>query len=312
MKISVCVPSSRPETVAETIQSIVAQSWSNWELIVIGQGNANEERTIATKEAIVNASDDSRVRYIHRLEKGATRARNTGMYAATGDIFAFIDDDCEAHPNWLSTLVSVFERDPEIGLVGGAVAAPPKKGRGLAKCPTVTPSETIYEPELMDGTPPPGWDWISCNVALKREVAERIGDWDEYLGPGTEFPAADDTDYLLRAEALNVKMATTPRAVVTHTYGYRYNQQLIKHIRNYSYANGGLAGKLTMMGDPRGESWLTITKHDRLVGWLWPFRPDKGLRGFLGWRLFFKAYAHCMESYFVEDNLLQPRIDSEQ
>jgi GT2 family glycosyltransferase len=86
----------------------------------------------------------------------------------------------------------------------------------------------------MNWKPPMGWDWISCNVAMKREVAEEIGLWDEYLGPGTDFPAADDNDYLLRAEALDIKMATTPEAIVTHTYGYRYNQQLIKHVRNYN------------------------------------------------------------------------------
>ena len=311
MKISVIVPSSRPDTVGETIQSIVRQSWPDLEILVIGQGDPSNALTIATKEAIVNASDDGRVRYLHRLEKGATRARNTGMEAATGEILAFIDDDCEAHEDWLSAMVAVFERDAAVGLVGGAVIAPPRTGRGLAKCPTVSPSETVYEPEKMGGTPPPGWDWISCNVAIRREVADSIGLWDEYLGPGTEFPAADDTDYLLRAEALNVIMATTPRAVVTHTYGYRYNQQLIKHVRNYSYANGGLAGKLTLMADPRGESWLATTRHDRLVGWLWPFRPDKGLRGFFGWRLFSQAYDQCMAHYQVEGKLLKP-VDSNQ
>jgi glycosyltransferase involved in cell wall biosynthesis len=306
MKISVCIPSSRADTVAETIQSILRQSWQDWEVVVIGQGPPTDQHTIATKEAVAGATADNRVRYIHSLEKGATRARNAGMQAAEGEILAFIDDDCEADQEWLSTIAAVFESDPEIGLVGGAVIAPPKSRRGFAKCPTVFPAETVYEPDKMGGTPPPGWDWISSNVAIRREVAGRIGCWDEYLGPGTEFPAADDTDYLLRAESLNIKMAVTPKAVVTHTYGYRYNRQLIQHIRNYSYANGGLAGKLTLMGDLRGASWLRATKHDRLMGWIWPFRPDKGLRGFMGWRLFSKAYAHCVAAYRVENNLLKP------
>lgn len=306
MKISVCVPSSRPDTVAETIQSLVRQSWQDLEIIVIGQGEPDNERTIATREAIFNASDDGRVRYVHRLEKGATRARNSGMEAADGEILAFIDDDCEADVDWISVLVSVLDKDPDVGLVGGAVLAPPKTGRGFAKCPTNTPAETVYEPVKMNGTPPPGWDWLSCNVAMTRETADKIGYWDEYLGPGTEFPAADDTDYLLRAEALNIKMATTPRAIVTHTYGYRYNTQLIKHIQNYNLANGGLAGKLTLMGDPRGPSWLETTKHDRTIGWLWPFRPDKGIRGFFSYRYFASAYRYCLENYRVDGKVLRP------
>lgn len=159
---------------------------------------------------------------------------------------------------------------------------------------------------------PAGWDWISCNVALRKDVAEEIGPWDDFLGPGTEFPAADDTDYLLRAESLNVKMATTPKAIVTHTFGYRYNRQLIKHLRNYSYANGGLAGKLTLMGDERGVSWLQATKRERLTGWLKPFRPHRFFRSLVGWLLFSKAYDHCLMEYQVENSLLYPLNQSKQ
>jgi len=312
MKISICVPTSRPDTVALTIQSILKQSWTHWELIAVGQGDSAHERTVATKEAVLSSTNDERVHYVHTPEKGATRARNKAMMVATGEIFAFIDDDCEAHEDWLSTFVAYFERDPEIGLVGGAVIAPPKTGRGIGNCPTVSPTETIYEPEKMGYTPPTGWDWISCNVALRRDVAEKIGPWDDFLGPGTEFPAADDTDYLLRAEALNIKMATTPKALVTHTFGYRYNQQLLKHLRNYSIANGGLAGKLTLMGDIRGESWLNATKRERLTGWLKPFRPHRFFRSLTGWLLFSKAYDYCLMKYQVENNLLHPLDQSQQ
>lgn len=306
MKVSIIVPSSRPDTVPETIQSLIQQDFDDFELLVVGQGDVGDARTIATKEAITRASNDRRVHYVHSLEKGATRGRNCGMMAATGEILAFIDDDCAANKNWLSVLVSTFDRDPDLGLVGGAVVAPQRMRRGFARCPTVSPHEVVYEPEKMGRKPPRGWCWISCNVAIKREVALGIGKWDEHLGPGTEFPAADDTDYLLRAEALNIKMATTPKAIVCHTYGYRYNQQLIKHIKNYNYGNGGLAGKLSLMGDPRGVAWLSKNRDDRLFSWLWPPRPDKGLRGLFAWRQFSAAYEQCIRNYRVEGDLLHP------
>lgn len=306
MKVSVCVPTSRPDTVALTIQSILKQSWPDWELIAVGQGDPAHQQTQATEEAVTGATSDERVRYVHTPERGATRARNKAMAAATGDVFAFIDDDCEAHESWLAVLMACFEQDPGLGLVGGAVIAPPKTGRGIGRCPSVSPAETVYDPPAMSYTPPPGWEWISCNVAITRAAAEAIGPWDEYLGPGTEFPAADDTDYLLRAEALDIRMATTPRAIVYHTYGYRYNRQLWKHSRNYAYANGGLAAKLTLMGDRRGAEWFAGARHDRLARWVRPFRPHRIVAGAIGWRIFSRAYAHCLQQYRADGQLLQP------
>ncbi len=306
MKVSVCVPTSRPDTIALTIQSILKQSWTDWELIAVGQGDLTLPQTQATRTAVTSATDDPRVRYVHTPERGATRARNKAMEVATGDIFAFIDDDCEADEAWLATFMTYFAQDPTLGMVGGAVVAPPKTSRGIAKCPTVTPSESVYDPQQMGYTPPAGWEWISCNVAMTRSAAEAIGPWDAYLGPGTEFPAADDSDYLLRAEALNIKMATTPKAVVCHTFGYRYNQQLWKHARNYAYANGGLAAKLTLMGDIRGEKWFAGTRNERLNGWKRPFRPQRIFSGFIGWRFFSSGYASCLRHYRAHANLLQP------
>jgi len=306
MKISVCVPTSRPDTIALTIHSILKQSWDDWELLAVGQGDPDIPRTQATREAVIGAAADDRIHYVHTLERGATRARNKAMEVATGDVFAFIDDDCEADEAWLATFVDYFEKDPTLGLVGGAVVAPPKTQRGIAKCPTVMPAETVYEPQQMNFTPPAGWEWISCNVAFRRAVATAVGPWDAYLGPGTEFPAADDTDYLLRAEALGIKMATTPTAVVIHTFGYRYNTQLWKHARNYSFANGGLAAKLTLLGDRRGPEWLTGVKRQRLNDWKHPFRPHRLASGIIGWRIFSSGYAHGMKNYEAQNNLLQP------
>jgi GT2 family glycosyltransferase len=308
MKISVCVPTSRSDTVAATIHSILRQSWPDWEIIAVGQGDLRSERAQATKATLeAFSSRDERVRYVHIAQRGATRARNAAVAAAEGEVLAFIDDDCEADDYWLETIADYFDQAPTVGLIGGAVVAPQKVGRGFAVCPAVSPAETVYDPVASERTPPSGWEWISGNVAMRREVAQSIGPWDEHMGPGTAFPVADDTDYLLRAEALGIKMATTPRAIVHHTYGCRYNRQVLRHLRGYTYGNGGLAAKLTLMGDPRGREWLEGTRQERLLGWLRPFRPQRFLRSFIGWTIFARAYSRCLREYAVEDGVLVPR-----
>jgi glycosyltransferase involved in cell wall biosynthesis len=306
-QVSVCVPVSRLDTVNFTIQSIIHQSFQDWELIAVGQGDCDIPKVKKIANLVRKISEkDPRVKYIHIKEAGACRAKNASIRTAQGEIIAEIDDDAEADQDWLDTMVAYFRAHQDVDVVGGAVIKPPKEKRGLAVCPHVEPSEKIYDPAVMD-RPPEGWNWISCNLGLRKKVFERIGYYDEYLGPGSVFPAADDTDLLLRIEAAGIKMGSTPRLVVNHTYGYRYGyKSFMKHQYNYSYGNGGLAAKQTLAGDPRGEEWYRYALKVRLQSWRKPFRPDRFVRGLYGWRIFNAAYQHCLNEFRVENNLLVP------
>lgn len=305
--VSVCVPVSRLDTVNATIQSIIEQSYTDWELIVIGQGNRDDPHVKRIYDFVRSISrTEPRLQHIHIEEKGACRARNVSIQAAQGEIIAAIDDDAEAAPDWLETMVAYFRDHPDVPFVGGSVIKPPKIECGLAVCPSVEPSEKIYDPATMDRTPD-GWNWIGCNFGIRKYLFEIIGYYDDYLGAGSVFPAADDTDLMLRIEAAGIKMGSTPRLVVNHTYGYRYGlKQFMRHQHNYSYANGGLAAKLTLAGDPRGEEWYRYDHEKRLTSWLKPLRPDRLVRGLYGWMIFNSAYQRCLSEFRVENNLLVP------
>jgi glycosyltransferase involved in cell wall biosynthesis len=309
MKISVCVPVSRVESILPLLQSIQRQTWKDWELVAVGQGTCENPRVKQVYEIIETAgASDKRIRYVHIDEAGATRAKNAAIRAASGSLIAEIDDDAEASANWLQTMVEYFHDKPEVDVLGGSVLKPVKTRPGIAVCPSVIPAEAVYHPFLMS-QPPPGWNWISCNVGMRAEVFDRVGYYDDYLGPGSTFPAADDTDLLLRFEAAGIVMGSSPRLVVHHTYGYRYGlKAFTRHQYNYAYGNGGLAAKLVLAGDPRGKEWLDATRRDRLLGWLRPFRPHRFLRSFYGWSVFSAAYEYCLREFQVQKNLLAPRI----
>ena len=305
--VSVCVPISRLDTVNATIQSIIEQSYTDWELIAVGQGDCDNPRVNKILDLVRSVSkNEPRVKYIHIEEAGACRAKNASIQAARGEVIAEIGDDAEAAPDWLETMVTYFSDHPDVYVVGGSVIKPTKVKRGLAVCPSVEPSEKVYDPGIME-SPPDGWNLISCNLGLRKDVFKVIGYYDDYLGPGSVFPAADDTDLLLRMEAAGIKMGSTPRMVVNHTYGYRYGlKNFMKHQYNYSYGNGGLAAKRTLAGDPRGEEWYRYNRKMRLTSWLKPFRPDQFVRGMYGWGIFNSAYQRCLNNFRVEDNLLVP------
>lgn len=299
MKFTVCIPAVRSTTLT-AIKSIQSQTWSDWELLVVGQGSDRSVR------AVVEATGkEARLRYVHAKERGTSRARNAGILAAKGEVVAFIDDDCEAREDWLETMAEYFMTFPDIGLVGGALVKPKKSGLGPAVCPTIMPNEALYDSKAMPLQVPPGWNWIGGNVGIRRSVIEKEGLFDENLGPGSDFPCAEDTDYKLRLEGLGSKMLSSPRVVVYHTHGYRYGLKAMrKNAYNYAYGNGGLAGKLTLMGDPRGKEWKQHIKQQSLFGWLRPFRPHRLLIGLMRWENYQAAYNYCLREYEIKNRML--------
>ncbi len=260
MTISVCIPTVRPTTLGAAIASIRRQTFTDWELIVVGQG-ADETLESVTRVA---AENDSRVRYIHIAQSGLSLARNAGLRAARGEIIAMTDDDCEAHINWLEVIAASFTAQSSVGVVGGALLAPPPTRPGVSMCPSLVPGEVLCDPVRTGRSAPPGFDWWGANFAVRRTVADRVGPFDECLGVGGNFMSGEDVDYKLRLEAAGVQMYSTPRSAVSHTYGRRYG---LRDVMRYWHRNeagmGALAAKLTMMGDPRG--------HIELRGKVWEF-----------------------------------------
>ncbi|MBM4362337.1 MAG: glycosyltransferase family 2 protein [Deltaproteobacteria bacterium] len=305
MKLTVVIAAFRPDTTGAAIDSILRQSHAAFELFVVTQGESHETRRLAE----ARAAADPRVRSLHLSQPGASRARNAGALAGDGDAVAILDDDCEARADWLAAIDRYLSDHPEVGVVGGSVIAPPPDRPGFSLCPDVAPTESIYDPGATPGAPPAGWDFIGCNLAIRRATIERAGLFDPCLGPGTEFPAGEDVDYKLRLEALAIPMGASPGLVVHHSGGRRYGLRAgLRTSTNYAWGNGGLAGKLTLAGDPRGAEWLRSTARDCLRGPLSrPWALPKDLNRL---RNYAAAYRRCLAGYRIEGAGLAPRSDA--
>ncbi|MGA2283441.1 MAG: glycosyltransferase [Candidatus Dormibacteria bacterium] len=298
MTISIGIPTTRSGTLGVAIRSLLTQTWGDWELMVIGQGSPEAESRLHDATAAAAAADP-RVAYVHLSRCGVSLARNACIRLARGEILAFLDDDCEADPRWLETIAAAFAGDPELGVVGGAVTPVGRVGP-FSYCPMVSPAEAVYEPRVTPRRPPAGWNWIGANVAIRTEVAAQVGPWDESLGGGAVFPAAEDTDYKLRLEGLGVRMLSTPRSVVFHSSGTRVGRAALRCQRNYDLGNGAMCAKQTMNGDPRGALYLRSAFRSSLTDWarrLRPHRLPQDLR-----RTFWRevGYRRCLRNYEVD------------
>ena len=258
--ISVCVPSIRGHVIRHLVDSIIGQTYTNWELIIGAQGNDPE----LLGACAAAQSRDARIRVAHIAEFGRSRGMNRAAAEARGEILAFTDDDCEAAPDWLATVAACFEQEPAVGIVGGDVVAPAARPFRISTCPAVHTIERIYRPAESGYTAPPGFYWCGGNLAVRRSVMEALGGFDEYLGAGTEFPVAEDVDFALRAEQAGTVMWTTPRSIIYHTYGRRYGlRSALAHQINYAVGRGAFGAKVYLWGHRLRERW---TKPQTLAG----------------------------------------------
>lgn len=101
---SIIIPTyERPIELERAIHSVLAQSYTDFEVIVVN----NSERTIELK------LEDERVTYIQEIQKGANYARNKGIANSVADFICFLDDDDEYLPNHLQVLFDLIKSNQQ-------------------------------------------------------------------------------------------------------------------------------------------------------------------------------------------------------
>ena len=116
--ISVIVPTykRKPEMIKRSVDSILAQTYSNMELIVVDD-SPNDYQFREDVKLFLNGYD-SRIKYIqHEKNMGANIARNTGVDYSNGKYIAFLDDDDEWLPTKLEKQYQVIQNQPNVALV---------------------------------------------------------------------------------------------------------------------------------------------------------------------------------------------------
>jgi hypothetical protein len=114
--VSVVLPTyDRPDRLRHAIDSVVAQRYARWELLVVDDGGRLDS------EAVVAEIGDPRVRWLRIDHQGPCAARNAALSCARGELIAYLDDDNVMDANWLYAVVWAFEQRPDIALLYGAI-----------------------------------------------------------------------------------------------------------------------------------------------------------------------------------------------
>ena len=127
--VSVVVPAFQAaDTIEPTLESIRAQTWTNWEVVVVDDGSSDRTSELVSAWA----ERDPRIRLVVGAHQGVSAARNVGIEAARHDLLLFLDADDEISPLHLERLVGSLAADPEAGaaysqwvrVAGDGTAAP--------------------------------------------------------------------------------------------------------------------------------------------------------------------------------------------
>lgn len=205
-----------PDTFYSTIESLLHQNLSKGKYEIIIVNHTISDRIPSSIQKIIN-QNDSDIRYIAESEKGLSAARNTGIKQTKAEIIAFIDDDAIADPDWLSSILEIYEKEPDAWAVGGKVKPlwsvdPPDwfddtMLRSLSIVDWGNEIRPLIWPERLIGT----------NFSFRREVFEKIGFFDTQLGrKGSLLLGNEDTEIQERIHELGKYVYYTPHAIVQH------------------------------------------------------------------------------------------------
>lgn len=187
--VSVIIPVYNGERyLATTLQSVLAQDYRPFEVLVIDDGS--EDRSAE----IVRGFPE--VRYFHQRNQGAAVARNAGLENARGELVAFLDADDTWMPAKLSLQVRHLLDHPELGFV-------------------LTRQRIVLDP----GVERPSWlkpelladdsiGYVPSTLLARRSVFTRIGGFDPRLVP------AEDAEWFFRAKDAGIPMAVVPEVLL--------------------------------------------------------------------------------------------------
>lgn len=182
---SVIIPLFNKEKfVQNTLQSILNQSFSDFEIIIVNDGSTDES------EKVVSEFQDARIRYFVQKNQGVSMARNVGISLAQSNYISFLDADDYWYPDFLERMHLAIALFPEQKVFSAAIEIETPKNTFSAEY-SIQKTGEFEVVNYFNASSKESVIWTSCAV-IHREVFEKVGDFDVTIKSG------QDTDLWIR------------------------------------------------------------------------------------------------------------------
>jgi glycosyltransferase involved in cell wall biosynthesis len=198
--ISVIIPHlNHTDALEACLRSLDAQTLTRdaFEIVVVDNGSATPPLDVVARHP--------GVRLQHELHPGPGPARNAGVAAAKGEILAFIDADCRAHPDWLSSVMAWSYSSPAGTVLGGDVRIWRPQNTELD---AIAAYESVFAYRFKLYIERHGYSGTG-NMALFRRDFDRVG-------PVAGIDVAEDMEWGQRALRAGLRFRYIPEMIVFH------------------------------------------------------------------------------------------------
>ena len=203
--ITVCVNAEK--TIKDTIESVLKQSYKDFEYIIVDGKSSDDTLKIISKY------DDKRIRLISEKDKGLYDAMNKGIKLATGDIIGTINsDDILASENIFQTVIENFDENTDV-----IYANIKYYNEDFSKVKRDFISGTKENEYFCPAHP---------SMYVRKEIYQRIGTYN------TSYKIASDFDFMVRCNLNNVRYKYIDKYFVYMRYGGKSNG-FVGYLENY-------------------------------------------------------------------------------
>lgn len=258
------------------VDSILAQSFADFEFIVIDDGSTDESL------AILKSYDDPRLRIVRRENKGLTKSLNEGIALARGELIARMDGDDIALPQRFEKQVALLRTDDSLVAVGGDVMRIDGDDRPLTS-PRMPLTHDEIEADLLLGR---GGALVHPAMMARASALRAIGGYRE------QFKTAQDLDLYLRLVKRG-KLANVPEVVLKYrihanSVSAAKREQQDRDVENILRDAYTARGQSLPREVARRRYELTVQHYSREFWSAWHRREPKLARR-LAWRVIRKA-----------------------
>ena len=208
-KVSIVLPSYNGSTyIKKSIESVIAQDYTDWELLIVDDCSTDETLQIAR----AYAEKDARIKVHHNeTNQKLPESLNIGFRQATGEYFTWTSDDNWYMENAIGTMVGYLDKNSETGLCYADYRYVDAQDQITGEHESLAPNQIPF-----------------CNVVgacfmYRRNVAEAVGEYDKTLF------LAEDYDYWLRISS-KTKLSHIPEIL----YCYRQHDKSLSQTRHMS------------------------------------------------------------------------------
>lgn len=255
--VSVIVPVYNDrERLTRCLQALQRQTYPREAYEVVVVDNGSDESPAAVTDRF------ERVRLVVEERRGSYAARNRGIRAAQGELFAFTDADCLPAEDWLEKGGACFERNRRCGLVAGKV--------DMTVCNSAQPTACEWYDRLFymnqQSAVEEGNYGCTANLFTSRRVVEAVGSFDATL------KSSGDNEWGRRVHRHGYRPVYCAEAVVQHPARTSLRTLLRKERR--------IAGGLVRLGEKQKTSSVpgrSATLGERMRIWMQPWRNALGV-----------------------------------